>query len=284
MFTNAFVFDFNYRFRPDWQPPDCPIAPWFLFPDPRDAGKPLVFTWDYALRYRAEKIAFVRRPLTGVDRSAVLREIVRRVWDGARDDDDRFCRLIGFVQRMMAHLMAEQPVEADALTVCRRECAPPTAQADAYPEDLICPWLTQAYTEARAFGRHLGVWCNPMGTTLTGDWGMAGVVHDALELLCLHEGRCGHQACVTVQLAQAGGWRARLTQLFHHRVAEVYVNNAWRLADADEWAPGFIGRTGNGDLATVDWCAAHRDTIRHWPLAEVVRNAYDYAYHFQSGM
>lgn len=267
-------YDFDYVFSPGWGPVGCSIRPWFLFQkhehDPNDTS------WQTVLTYRWEKLDFVRSQLECVDREATLKAIIDRLWREAVSDRERFERLVSFVQRMMLHPPVEQPVERDVAERFRRECSPPVTQAPAYPEDLQVPWMAQAYEEAQACGwQHLGLWCSPIGRALTGDWGMAGVPWDALELLMLHEGRCGHQAAVTVQLAMAGGWRARLLQLNHHRAAEVMVGGKWVLADANLWEDGFIGTTGAGELAGVDWCLDHLDYIRdNWRARSVMPGGY----------
>src|SRR5256885_1315330 len=127
-----FEFDFDYQFHPEWSPPGCAVRPWFITSDP---DYPLTDDyWAAALRYRAEKTAFVRRQLQSVHRPAALRKIMPRVWDGARDARQRHDRLIHFVQRMMIHPLHEQPLDADAVRTLRHDCCPPTDHADPYPE------------------------------------------------------------------------------------------------------------------------------------------------------
>lgn len=65
---------------------------------------------------------------------------------------------------------------------------------------------------------------------------------DVLELLWLGEGRCGHAARVVADLLRRVGLDARLRQLRAHVVAEVFVDGAWRLADADAFKAGVIPR------------------------------------------
>src|SRR4051812_35256508 len=99
--TKPFELDFAYRHDPDFSPRGCSIRPWFLLREP-DAAPPADGDyWAAALRYRAEKAAFVRQQLQGVDRPAALRQIVRHVWNGASSDREKFDRLIHFVQQMM---------------------------------------------------------------------------------------------------------------------------------------------------------------------------------------
>jgi hypothetical protein len=91
------------------------------------------------------------------------------------------------------------------------------------------------------------------------------MVHDALELLMLHEGRCGHQAVVVTQLAQAGGWRARLVQGVRHRFSEIFLNGRWVLADSDVFALDFIPTTPQGELPTLEWMRDHPEIVNTWP-------------------
>jgi len=266
MIDNNFEFDFDYEFDPAWSPLDCPIRPWFLLEDPGDM--PSDDYWVMALRYRAEKVAFVRKRLEGVHRPAALRRIMRRVWEGAKNDRERFERLILFVERMMLHPPVEQPLEGDAVQTLRHDCCTETEHAEAYPEDLEVTWAAGVYQEAKAYGRHVGVWCSRVGQKLTGDWGLRGVIHNALELLMLHEGRCGHQAMVVVQLAQAGGMRARLVQGCYHRYSELMVDGRWVLADTDMFAKGFIPTTPDGELPSIEWMRDHPEIVNTWPTLE----------------
>jgi hypothetical protein len=264
--TNSFEFDFEYELHPDWGPRGCAIRPWFLLKDP--GYPPTENYWEMALRYRAEKIAFVREQLRGVHRAAELRKIIRRVWDGATNDRQRYERLIHFVERMMIHPPVEQPLEADAVRTLRHDCSPATDHGEPYQEDLEIPWAAGAFGEAKAYGRYLGVWCSRVGQKLEGDWGLRGVVHDAMELLLLHEGRCGHQAMVIVQLAQAGGMRARLVQGKHHRYSELMVDGRWVLADTDMFAKGFIPKSASDELVSIEWMRDHPQIVNTWPTLE----------------
>src|SRR5665213_1056892 len=123
-----------------------------------------------ALRYRPEKVEFVRESLRGIDRPRALTEIIEKVWDGAKDNTDRFGRLIHFVEKMMIHPPVEQPLEADACRSLRHDCCPPTDHGAPYAEDLQVPWAQKAFAEAREFGRHVGIWCSRVGQELSGDW------------------------------------------------------------------------------------------------------------------
>lgn len=261
-----FEFDFNYIYDPQWYPEGCNIRPWFL---PEGMGK---YAYDIGeiesiCYYRSEKLLFVRKMLEGVDRQKVLLEIIEHIWKGANTNQERFNRIVAFVQHMMIHPMAEQPMEPDAARTIRGFRGDMLAyQAEPYPEDLKLPWLVKAYTEARLFGKYLGAWCNPLRVTMDGDWGMAGMVTDAMELLLLHEGRCGQQAAVVVQLAQVGGLRSRLVQVNHHRVAEVYVDGKWCLADPDALALNFLATNDKGEPASVEWCINNVQQLECWSV------------------
>jgi hypothetical protein len=260
--AGSWDIDWDYRFDPDWAPPGSTVRPWFLMGElppwePKDY-------WKIALAYRPEKVAFVRERLKGVDREAALKRIIARVWNGARSNRERFERLIHFVQQMMIHPPIEQPLEADAIDTLRRECCEPTDHAEPYPEDLTRPWAIKAFEEAKAYGKYVGVWCSRVGQKLSGDWGLRGGVSDALELLALHEGRCGHQAWVVTQLAQVGGWRARLVQGVSHRYSELFVDGRWVLADTDMFAKGFIPTTSADELPSIEWMRDHPEIVNTW--------------------
>jgi hypothetical protein len=257
------MLDWNYQFDPEWAPRGAPVRPWFLI------GRLPPWTpetyWKIALGYRAEKIAFVREQLKAIDRAAELQRIIGRIWTRSNTDRERFVALIDFVQQMMFWPPLEQPLEADAYDTLRRECCAPADDGEPYPEDLEAPWAQQAFAEAKAFGKHVGIWCNPFDQKLSGDWGLRGCVNDALELLALHEGRCGHQAFVVTQLAQAGGWRARLVQGVNHRYSEILLGNRWILADTDMFPRGFIPQTPKGELPTLGWMRDHPEIVNRWP-------------------
>lgn len=277
-----FKFDFEYSFSPDWQPENCKIERWFLTDAITETGADAN---DKICAYRTDKLIYVRERLKGIDHEQALEEILEHVLADSKSEEDRFRAIVFFIQRMMIHLMNEQPMEADAIRVYRKAGgAPAESQGAPYSEDLAKPWMRKAFEEARIFGDYLGLYCNPLGVTLEGDWGIGGVVSDALELLMLHEGRCGHQAMVAVQLAQIAGMRARLVQVNHHRVAEIMVDGRWRLADPDALAPGFIGTDGYGNPVSIRWCIDNCDQLRDWPVIPIMQQVegftgYDWFYH-----
>lgn len=283
-----FTFNFDYIYNPNWTPPGANIRPWFL-PEGMGKGKHRDDTsLEAILFYRQEKLDFIRELLKGVDKGKVLLDIINHIWKDAKSDIDRFKKMVFFVQKMMLHPPGEQPMEEDAHILFRGlKGTSVTTQGEPYPEDIEEPWAKKAYNEALAFGKYLGVWCNPLGVTLDGDWGLAGMVTDALELLMLHEGRCGHQACVVVQLAQAAGWKARLVQLYSHRVAEVFVEGQWRLADPDELEEGFIGTDEKGDFPSIEWCINNTDKLKYWPVRKEFNKFFidkndKYAWHYKA--
>jgi len=260
-----FGYDFDYTYAPDWQPEGAVTKPWFLT-ELTDKEGLENYTREYACAYRAEKLCFVRGQLSGVDHDLAIKEIVDHVLRDSATESEKFRAIVFFIQKMMVHLLGEQPMEENAARLFRGLWGDSFAtQAEPYPEDLEKPWMRKAFDEAKLFGAYLGLWCNPLGVTLDGDWGIGGAVTDALELLMLHEGRCGHQAMVAVQLGQAAGIRARLTQVNHHRVAEFLIDGRWVLADPDALAPGFIGTDDEGNPASVQWCIDNSDRLRNWP-------------------
>jgi len=263
--SKEFSFDFNYVYSPDWCPPEANIKPWFL-PEGMGKGKDMYDTsLEAVLFYRIEKLDFVRKQLENVNKSKVLRDIINYISKDAKNDIERFKNLIFFVQRMMMHPPAEQPLEKYVL-YNNKDVDSAGLDGQPYTKNQKEEWALKAYNEAVAFGKHVGVWCNPLEVPMEGDWGLEGLVTDALELLLLHEGRCGHQACVVVQLAQAAGWRARLVQLHCHRVAEVLIDGKWRLADPDVLKEGFIPINEKGDIPSIEWCLNNTNEVKNWPI------------------
>ncbi len=57
------------------------------------------------------------------------------------------------------------------------------------------------------------------------------IVSDPLVLLELGNGRCGHFSRIIIDIALANDYDARLVQVAHHVVAEVYWDNKWHLVD-----------------------------------------------------
>ncbi|HOX37647.1 MAG TPA: hypothetical protein PL033_06625 [Candidatus Brocadiia bacterium] len=55
---------------------------------------------------------------------------------------------------------------------------------------------------------------------------------DAIELLELHDGRCGQGVCVTLALLEAAGVECRKRDVFHHVTCEARYGARWHLADA----------------------------------------------------
>ena len=71
---------------------------------------------------------------------------------------------------------------------------------------------------------------NPIQQPTVDDTG--DIVTDAVELLELHDGRCGQGVLVTLALLDAAGIEGRSRQVFHHVTCEARYDNRWRLADA----------------------------------------------------
>jgi hypothetical protein len=57
-------------------------------------------------------------------------------------------------------------------------------------------------------------------------------IYDAIELLELHDGRCGQGVMVTLALLEAAGIEARRVLLDHHVSCEAFYDGGWHLADA----------------------------------------------------
>lgn len=57
-------------------------------------------------------------------------------------------------------------------------------------------------------------------------------VKDPVELIELHDGRCGQGVIVTLALLAEAGIEARRVQVHHHITAEAQYDGAWHLADA----------------------------------------------------
>lgn len=55
---------------------------------------------------------------------------------------------------------------------------------------------------------------------------------DPVELLELHDGRCGQGVCVTLALLGAADVECRRREVFHHVTCEARYDGAWHLADA----------------------------------------------------
>jgi Transglutaminase-like superfamily len=67
---------------------------------------------------------------------------------------------------------------------------------------------------------------------------------DPVELLELHDGRCGQGVYVTVALLEAAGIECRLRNVFHHVTCEARYGGRWHLADALMFGAGQPERDG----------------------------------------
>lgn len=76
-------------------------------------------------------------------------------------------------------------------------------------------------------------------------------VFDPLVLLELSEMRCGHVARIAVDLFEVGGIKARLVQVAHHVLAEVFYNNSWHYFDADLLGGEQIILNEKGSIASM---------------------------------
>jgi len=126
---------------------------------------------------------------------------------------------VRFVQDAMWHPPLEQPMEADA-----------HRWADYYANEV-----------------------KPLWSDFSDPALWPGTVTEAHELLELHEARCGGQAQVLMQLAQAAGLPARVMQLHHHRVTEVYYEDDWHYCDPDIFKHGMMIRRPDGTIPSLEW-------------------------------
>jgi hypothetical protein len=70
-------------------------------------------------------------------------------------------------------------------------------------------------------------------------------IYDAVELLELHDGRCGQGVMVTLALLDAAGIEARKVLLDHHVSCEAFYDGDWHLADALMFGASQPHRDGN---------------------------------------
>lgn len=106
------------------------------------------------------------------------------------------------------------------------------------------------------------------------------MVTDPLILMLLHEGRCGHQARVVVDLASANNYEARLVQVAAHVVAEVKWGGAWHWIDADGGIPIGSLRSRFAELPSVEALARTPYVLdslsfRNWEMGDSARRTLD---------
>ncbi len=178
------------------------------------------------LTYHQAKLESVRRRLAGVSKAEYLSHILARLLEPSFSPQQQVEVLIRFVQDAMWHNPLEQPMQPGA-----------ERYADHYAHEQL-----------------------PLFADISGEQFWLGGVMEAHELLELHEGRCGHQAQVLVQLSRQAGFEARPMQLFHHRVAEVFYDGNWHYCDPDVFKHGVVVRKPDGTLPSLAWLAddAHR--------------------------
>lgn len=109
------------------------------------------------------------------------------------------------------------------------------------------------------------------------------MVTDPLILMLLHEGRCGHQARVIVDMALANHYQARLVQLAAHLVAEVKWGDSWHWVDADAGFPVASLRSRFAELPSLDELARHPYVLdslaaRNWEWGESAQRTIDGIY------
>lgn len=74
------------------------------------------------------------------------------------------------------------------------------------------------------------IYYNPIQQPVEPDLGE--LLSDPVELLELHDGRCGQGVTITLALLQTAGIECRQRDVFHHVTCEAKYDGKWRLADA----------------------------------------------------
>lgn len=105
----------------------------------------------------------------------------------------------------------------------------------AYLVDIVTRILATAHTDKERVARICGfvseaLYYNPIQQPQeahTGD-----MLTDPVELLELHDGRCGQGVEVTLALLGSAGFEARRRGVFHHVTCEARYDGRWHLADA----------------------------------------------------
>lgn len=113
---------------------------------------------------------------------------------------------------------------------------------EAYFADILKHILTDAKTDKERVTAICGfvgdaLYYNPIQqpedplSAHNGDHSMTGI-YDPVELLELHDGRCGQGVMVTLALLNAAGIEGRKVLLDHHVSCEAYYDGGWHLSDA----------------------------------------------------
>ncbi|MBM3290477.1 MAG: transglutaminase domain-containing protein, partial [Candidatus Hydrogenedentes bacterium] len=74
------------------------------------------------------------------------------------------------------------------------------------------------------------IYYNPIQQPVEPDTGQ--LIEDPVELLELHDGRCGQGVMITLALLRVAGIECRRRDVFHHVTCEARYDGRWRLADA----------------------------------------------------
>ncbi|NUM56586.1 MAG: transglutaminase domain-containing protein [Candidatus Hydrogenedentes bacterium] len=101
--------------------------------------------------------------------------------------------------------------------------------------DIVDRLLKGAATDRERVARICGfvseaIYYNPIQQPVEPNTGE--LIEDPVELLELHDGRCGQGVTITVALLQAAGIECRRRDVFHHVTCEAKYDGKWRLADA----------------------------------------------------
>jgi hypothetical protein len=136
---------------------------------------------------------------------------------------------------------------------------------DAYLQDILDHILTDCRTDKERVTAICGfvgdsLYYNPIqqpeepAGNQTDDHSMTGI-YDAVELLELHDGRCGQGVMVTLALLEAAGIEGRKVLLDHHVSCEARYDGGWHLSDALMFGteqPHRDGEVVSGDAIRAD--------------------------------
>jgi hypothetical protein len=105
----------------------------------------------------------------------------------------------------------------------------------AYFADILDHILKDARTDRERVSAICGfvgdaLYYNPIQQPQEDDTGPG--IFDPVELLELHDGRCGQGVAVTLALLQAAGIEGRQVNLSHHVSCEAFYDGGWHLSDA----------------------------------------------------
>ena len=171
------------------------------------------------LIYNQAKLSYVRKKLAGVSKAAYLQAILDHILEPGMSPQQKVETMNRFVQDAMFHNPLEQPMEPGA-----------ERYAEHYAHEQL-----------------------PRFAPIDDPQYWLGDVIEAHELLELHDGRCGHQAQLLAQLFRQAGFQARVMQMVHHRITEVFYDDGWHYCDPDIFKHGVMARKPDGTLPSAQW-------------------------------